>query len=83
MEDSLTLRCDCFEETISIDLYLEMEDDDSFLSISPMWNAGRYWRERWRAAWAILRGKESYFAGVVLKRSDVTSLADFLAPYQT
>lgn len=81
METSLTLRCDCFDETISIDLY--MEDDESFLSVSPYWNQGRYWRERFKVAWAILRGKEHYFGGVVLRRSDVTKMADFLAGYRS
>lgn len=81
MDTSLLLRCDCSYETMAIDLYLDVED--SYLSISPYWNQGRYWRERLRAAWAILRGREYYFGGVILKPTDVTSLADFLAPYRT
>lgn len=82
MDTSLLLRCDCSYETVAIDLYFDVEDD-GYVSISPYWNQGRYWRERWRAAWMILRGKEYYFGSVILKREDVTTMADFLAPYKT
>lgn len=82
MPNSLFLRCDCSYETISIDLYLD-QDDDGFLSVSPYWNQERYWKERLRAVWLILRGKEFYFGSVILKEGDVTAMADFLAPYRT
>ena len=80
---SLLLRCDCSYETIAIDLNFDFEGDDSYLSLSPYWNQGRFWKERLRAVWQILRGKEYYFGSVILKQADVTTMADFLAPYRT
>lgn len=83
-EKSLVLRCDCHYETVALDLYLDFEDEDeNYLTISPYWNQGRYWRERVGAVWAILRGKEYYFGSVILKAADVNRMADFLAEYRT
>jgi hypothetical protein len=81
---TLLLRCECTYETIAIDINFDFEfPDENYLSISPYWNQGRYWKERFKAAWLILRGKEFYFGSAILKEKDVTTMADFLAPYRT
>ncbi len=79
MDTTLTLRCECGSEHIDIDLYMDFDEEDGYLSFSSKWfGPHRPWRERFRAVWLILRGKSYYFDELIFNRDKVEQLRDFL-----
>lgn len=78
MKTELTLRCACGVEHLDIDLYLELDEEDSYMSFSSIFGPRRSWRERFKAVWLILRGKNHYFNEIVLDPDKLTELRDFL-----
>lgn len=78
MKTELTLRCACGVEHLDIDLFLELDEEDSYMSFSSIFGPRRSWRERFKAVWLILRGKNHYFNEIVLDPDKLTELRDFL-----
>lgn len=70
--------CDCNAETVKVDLFVTADDVDGYVSFSSWWQQNRPWRDRLRLAWLALRGKEYYFAEVILDREDTEQLAWYL-----
>lgn len=78
MKTELTLRCACGVEHLDIDLYLELDEEDSYMSFSSTFGPRRTWRERFKAVWLILRGKSYYFNEIILDPDKLTQIRDFL-----
>jgi len=78
MKTELTIRCACGVEHLDIDLFLEMDEEDSYMSFSSIFGPRRSWRERFKVVWLILRGKSYQFNELVLDPDKLTQIRDFL-----
>lgn len=78
MKTDLTIRCACGVEHLDIDLFLDMDEEDGYMSFSSIFGPRRSWRERFKVVWLILRGKSYYFDELMLDREKLTQLRDFL-----
>ena len=71
-------RCDCGWSFHS--LCIDPLDDDfpviAITVINAPWDFN--WRERIRAAWAVLRGNEHIFSEVIINREDVGEFAEYV-----
>ena len=79
MSKPLILRCACGVETLDIDLLIEKNHLEGYLTFAHWWDQNRTWRERLVACWTILRGKSHYFDAIELDREDLQRVHDYLA----
>ena len=78
-QTELTIRCECGTDYLDIDLYLELDEEDSYMTFSSRYGQRQSWRERFKAVWLILRGKGYAFNEVILDPVKLTQIRDFLS----
>lgn len=77
-DNSLLLRCDCSSEVVGFDHFKwEDEPNDFFVEIYEGFPRVMLWKERIKAVWAILRGREYTLRSAVFRPSQVRQLRDF------
>lgn len=74
--DELHLLCDCHVDCVTFIVYEDPED--SYVVFSNWWQQNQPWKQRIKAAWAILRGKEYYFSEVFLRPEQVEQIKEYL-----
>lgn len=53
-------------------------DEYGYITFSDWWNQNARWRERIKAAWTILRGKQHYFSEVILTPEQLQEIKDYI-----